>query len=120
MKVRHKDASKMATFEVIEESPQHYIAKYDGCFQATILLPKSEFAPVQEEQQWEDVSAEFIWSDKTTVCDERGGWTSLKHRIICCQNLPDGYRLVKVDIGKRPGEVIPIPATFFRVEKKVE
>ena len=114
MKVRHTDHSKIATFDVLEESESYYIARYDGCFQATILLPKSQFEPIPDER-WEDVSEScdlYVNQRAFSTWKTDSAWTG--HDAV-----PDGYRLVKVTIGECPGEVISLPLTYFRVERRV-
>lgn len=91
------------------------------------LERKADFELISEEH-WQDVTADFVWSDKQTLCDERSGWTSITHRILCCQTLPDDYRLVKVRIDKAWMEGHGTDCNrhsvgarwAFRVEKKVE
>ena len=117
MKVRHKDKSKIATFTVIEEAPTYYIALYDGCFKATILLSKCDFEPVPDER----------WEDVTAACEFKAARMMLSHKdteIITgdyCGGhwLELDYRLVKVRVAMEPGKFIELPLTYFRVEKRV-
>lgn len=63
--VRHKDKSKIATFTVVAESDIVLVAKYEGCFAGTILLPRGEFERV--EHKWKDVTWECVLSDQGIV-----------------------------------------------------
>ena len=115
MKVRHKDQSKVATFVVIEETAQHYIAHYDGCFKSVILLPKTDFEPIPEEQ-WVDVTGECeVWAfginpNKDEYYISHRGTIPHKPNYRFVKVLMPNYRFVKGHIN----------TVAFRIERKVK